>query len=603
MKTGFILKELRLTGNSVEKASVVFEKGVNIITGPSNVGKTFIFQCLNYMFGGSKPPKSIKQARSYDFIYLEIIDSQNDHYTLLSDLKGGNFQLYNSSIDNIKESEEFEILDRKHNPSSEKTVSAFLLKLNNLAGKRIRTNQKGKTRQISYRDIVKFSMVNETQITTEDSLIISHYTKATEESNVLKLIATGRDDSTVIESLSQNQLANRKGKLEILKEFIIENEKELKTYKVDPSLILAETNSVIEKLSKKHSSLQNKYNEIESKRMEALEVLYIRQSRRRVIEELYKRTDLLKAHYHSDIARLKSTIETSVLLNEENHSANGNCPLCNGEIKQECSIADIKKIIDSCSTEIEKIETLLQELIESEKVLKEEFNDISKAVFSLEKNIDEYTLELDKGVGLEMGFIIEQINRENEKKSIVLGALYKFEQLEKFKKEKEKLENSIPSSNSKESFEYITTASLTPLSKALKSVLEGYNYPNLTDVSYSEEQNDFVISGENRNLSGKGYRAIIYSAFIVALQELISQKDYSIGVPILDSPLVTYRKPENEGEVTISDDLAMDFYRYVTSNNELDQIIIIENEEPPIDIKDKINHIKYSRKNGFIPEK
>ena len=318
---------------------------------------------------------------------------------------------------------------------------------------------------------------------------------------------------------------------------------------------------------------------------------------------MYKRTDLLKSHYHSDIARLKSTIETSVLLNEENHSANGNCPLCNGEIKQECSIADIKKIIDSCSTEIQKIETLLQELIESEKVLKEEFNDISKAVLSLEKNIDEYTLELDKGVGLEMGIIIEQINLENEKKSIVLGALYKFEQLEKFKKEKEKLENSIPSSNSKESFEHITTASLTPLSKAVKSVLEGYNYPNLTDVSYSEEQNDFVISGENRNLSGKGYRAIIYSAFIVALQELISQKDYSIGVPILDSPLVTYRKPENEGEITISDDLAMDFYRYVTSKKELDQIIIIENEEPPIDIKDKINHIKYSRKNGFIPQK
>jgi hypothetical protein len=601
MKSGFILKELRLTGESVEKASIVFEKGVNVITGPSNVGKTFIFQCLNYMFGGSKTPKPIKQARPYDYIYLEIIDSQKNHFTLLSDLKGGNFKQFNLSIDNIKDSEKFEILDRKHNPLSEKTVSAFLLKLNNLTGKKIRTNQKGKTRQISYRDIVKFSMVNETQITTEDSLIVSHYTKVTEESNVLKLIATGRDDSTVIESLSQNQLANRKGKLEILKEFIIENEKELKAYKVEPSLILAETNSVIEKLSENHSSLQNKYNEIENKRMEALEELYKRQSRKRVIEELHKRTDLLKAHYYSDVARLKSTIETSVLLNEDNHSANGNCPLCNGEIKQECSIADIKKIIDSCSTEILKIEILIQELIESEKVLKEEFNDISKAVSNLEKSIDEYTLELDKGVGLEMGSIIEQINIQNEKKSIVLGALYKFEQLEKYKIEKEKLENSLPNSSSKESFEQITTASLTPLSKAVKSVLEGYNYPNLTDVSYSEEQNDFVISGEYRNLSGKGYRAIIYSAFIIALQELISQCDYSIGIPILDSPLVTYRKPDNEGEITISDDLAMDFYRYISSQHKLNQIIIIENEEPPIDISDKINHIKYTRKNGFIP--
>ncbi|NQY30054.1 MAG: hypothetical protein HRT69_11355, partial [Flavobacteriaceae bacterium] len=160
-----------------------------------------------------------------------------------------------------------------------------------------------------------------------------------------------------------------------------------------------------------------------------------------------------------------------------------------------------------------------------------------------------------------------------------------------------------PDTNSKGSFEHISTASLTPLSKAIKSVLKGYNYPNLTDVSYSEEQNDFVISGEDRNLSGKGYRAIIYSAFIVALQELLIQKNYSIGVPIIDSPLVTYRKPENEDEITISDDLAMDFYRYISNKSELNQIIIIENEEPPIELKDKVNHIKFSRTNGFIPLK
>jgi hypothetical protein len=603
MKTGFRIKELRLIGESVEIASIVFEKGVNIITGPSNVGKSYIFQCFNYMFGSSKPPKPIKEARAYESIYLEIIDSKNFTYTLLSDLKGGNFKLYNSSIDNIKNTDEFAILDRKHNPDSEQTVSAFLLKLNNLTGKKIRTNQKGKTRQISYRDIVKFSMVNESKITTEDSLIVSHYTKATEESNVLKLIATGNDDSTIIESLSQNQIANRKGKLEILKEFINDNATELKTYKVEPSLMIVETNSVIEKLTEKHSSLQNQFNEIESKRLENLDILHKRQSRKRVIEELYKRTELLKSHYFSDVARLKSTIETSVLLNEENHSTNGNCPLCNGEIKEECSITDINKIIDSCSKEIQKIESLIQELLESEKTLKNEFNDISLVVSNLEKNIDKYTLEIEKGVGLEMGLIIEQINKQNEKKNILLGALYKFEQLEKFKKEKEKLENSLPNSSSKESFEHISTASLTPLSNAIKSVLKGYNYPNLTEVSYSEEQNDFVISGEDRNLSGKGYRAIIYSAFIIALQELISQKEYSIGVPIIDSPLVTYRKPENEDEITISDDLAMDFYRYIATNNELEQIIIIENEEPPVDIKEKINHIKFSRKKGFIPQK
>ena len=137
----------------------------------------------------------------------------------------------------------------------------------------------------------------------------------------------------------------------------------------------------------------------------------------------------------------------------------------------------------------------------------------------------------------------------------------------------------------------------------MKSVLKGYNYPRLTDVSYSEEQNDFVISGENRNLFGKGYRAIFYSAFILALHELVITKDYSIGIPILDSPLVSYKKPENIDEERVSDDLAMDFYRYIATQTDLKQIIVIENEEPPIDIAKQINHIKYNRRGGFIPLK
>lgn len=601
MKAGFILKELRLTGHSVEDATIIFDKGVNIITGPSNVGKTYIFQCLDYMFGASTRPKPINKAKPYSLIYLEIIDTKSNHYTLLRSLKGGDFKLYHSSINNIKENDEYKILKGKHNPDSEETVSAFFLRLNNLTDKKIRTNQKGKTRSISYRDIVKFSMVNETRITTEDSLIESHYTKSTEELNVLKLIVTGRDDSNIVESLSQNQIANRKGKLEILKEFIIENEEELKTYKNNPSEILIEVNSIIEDLSKKHSILQKKYNEIESKRNEILDELQLRKSRKRVIEELYKRTELLKSHYNSDIARLKSTIETSILLYDNKHSTNSNCPLCNGKIKQECSDSDIDQIINSCNSEIQKIEILIQELVDTESVVRDEFNLICSEVKHLEKNIDKHTLELDKGVGLKMNSIVKEINKQNDIKSIALGVFYKSEQLNKYRKEKEKLEDSLSKSSVKESFEQITTAILTPLSNAMKSVLKGCNYPDLTDVSYSEEQKDFVISGEDRRLSGKGYRAIIYSSFIIALQELLLQKDYSIGVPILDSPLVTYKKPENKNEEIISDDLAMDFYRYIANQTDISQIIIIENEEPPKDISDKVNHIKYSMNDGFIP--
>lgn len=66
---------------------------------------------------------------------------------------------------------------------------------------------------------------------------------------------------------------------------------------------------------------------------------------------------------------------------------------------------------------------------------------------------------------------------------------------------------------------------------------------------------------------------------MIALQELLFNKPYSIGPAVLDSPLVTYRKPIAEGE-EIPVDLAMDFYRYLATDDQVDQVIIFENEAP-----------------------
>lgn len=69
------------------------------------------------------------------------------------------------------------------------------------------------------------------------------------------------------------------------------------------------------------------------------------------------------------------------------------------------------------------------------------------------------------------------------------------------------------------------------------------NYPSISGVTFNEKINDFVISGEDRNLAGIGYRAIGYASFLIALQELLFNKNYSMVPAILVSRLVTYRKP------------------------------------------------------------
>ena len=70
-KYGFFIKKLQLEGSDKETVSVEFKKGLNVIYGPSDTGKTFIYQSIDYMLGASKIPKDIPEAKGYDLCKLQ----------------------------------------------------------------------------------------------------------------------------------------------------------------------------------------------------------------------------------------------------------------------------------------------------------------------------------------------------------------------------------------------------------------------------------------------------------------------------------------------------------------------------------------------------
>jgi len=86
---GFRIRRLALTGPGMQDAELFFEDGLNVISGPSDTGKTFAFQCIDFMLGASTPPKSIPEAAGYDTLQLDIHDCRLDRELSLSrSLKG-----------------------------------------------------------------------------------------------------------------------------------------------------------------------------------------------------------------------------------------------------------------------------------------------------------------------------------------------------------------------------------------------------------------------------------------------------------------------------------------------------------------------------------
>ena len=599
MDSGFYIKQLKLSGNGPEPAIIIFKKGLNIISGPTGTGKSYIFQCLNYMLGSKTKPKPITEAKGYDSVSLTIVSSGETEYTLESDLKGGSFILSSPGFAGKR------TLARKHKSDDTENISAFLLELNNLSGKKVRKNAKGKTRTISYRDIARFILVDENRIITDSSPIVSgQYTTATEEKSTFKLILTGNDDSDIVESLSKDEVKYRNGKIHLLTDLITEQADELKnlpdTLNAEERILKIE--QALENTSSMHSDLKNVFVELDADRKDISNQLSGLNSDRIYNQELLKRSEILKNQYFVDSQRLNSTIEASFLL--ENTDNLSTCPVCYKPMEGNEYNENISMIVNACNAEILKIKKLVSELTSAETLLIGENKKIDTEITQLKEKLDRVTINLEEGVGKEMEKLFKQISELNEIRTGLTKAIFINEKISSFQSQRESLSRSV-SQKGENIFEDILTSQITSLSTVLEMVLKGIGYSDEPTVTFSESKNDFVISGEDRELAGKGLRAITYASFLIALQELVIEKPYSIGPCIMDSPLVTYKKPKADNE-HITVDLAMDFYRYVADNSLLQQTIILENEEPPEDIHDQINLITFTKQSnvgryGFIP--
>lgn len=587
---GYIYKELRLTGINKKDAFILFNPGLNVISGPSNTGKTFIFDCIDYMSGSSVKLKNIPQLKGYTNVFLEI-ESNNQTYTLESEIANNNtYKLYRSKISNLNT--EPEILKRKFDANSNDNISSFFLNLNNICNKKIRKNEKGDTVNLSYRNVIKLALINEERIITKESPITSHYTKITEESNILRFFLTGIDDSNIQKKISAQEIQKRKGKIDLLHEFINNSQLDSNINIVEIDAQLEKIENSLNNFTQNFTRIKKEYLSLEKEYKDKNIVFLDFQKKYDELNELQKRSYILEQQYLSDISRLKSTIESGLFMSETNISS---CPTCKQDVEAEQ--LDVNQIISSCESEIQKINSLLIELKISQELILAEYKEVEINISKITLDIEDVRIKLEEGIGSELDKTLETLSVLNNKKSQLIGIRDILKKKETFSQSIKELESSIPSG--KTNYTSLTADNLTKLCSKMSDILKDIGEKKT--VKYNKKVFEFEIGDSFRGDYGKGYRAIYYAVYIIALHEIMEEKSYRIGTPVLDSPLVTYKSPKAEGE-GIEINLALNFYRYLTKSN-IKQTIIIENEEPPIDILDKINHIKFKGNgDGFIPK-
>jgi cell division septum initiation protein DivIVA len=608
----FQLTGLRITGINKPTAEVVFTPGLNVISGPTDTGKSFIASCIDFMFGAKGPLKAIPELSGYSQVFLGV-RSGNDHFTLERNHAGGEFNLYATEWNSLQGVEP-KVLAAKHSPSDPNTVSAFFLGLSGLLGKQIRKNARNQIRSISFRDLARLLNVGEERIITSGSPVLSgEFVNKTEEIATLKLLLTGNDSTGLIaQKDSKIRKAELGSRLALLDQLITERERTLSSISNAPDEVEAQLQRLdasIGAFTESAALAETEMTVRESERKNAWTSIGTIDSRLITVKELLGRFSLLELHYRTDLSRLSATVETGETLTQVHV---GECPLCGSPVgghdhEEVPKDQDIQKLIAACVAEKTKISSLLGDLAQTVIGLRNEEAELIRERATQQDILNSAVRRLKE--------ILEPTVRDSRSKLSALvearGKLEKatsvLDELDEFRRMKEAVEKEIKTRPAKVKDSVVVEASeVDKFCQAIEELLKAWKYPDMSRVTFSEEQQDLVIEGKHRGNYGKGLRAISYAGFSIGLMKYCQNETLPYpGLVVLDSPLVTFRKPDvAEGEA-ISEDVKEAFYVSLAETPPSEQIIVLENEDPPAVVRGKINYIHFSKSSvgryGFFP--
>ena len=610
---GFYFTRLEARGSKKTTASLDFTSGLNVISGASDTGKSYLVYCLNFMTGAKKPPKSITESAGYETLWLEIESWEHEQFTLQRSLRGKDFRLYRCGINDIDEDTESDVLKESRSGSA-MSISEFLLDLCGLEAVELRTNAAGKVRPISFRDISHLTIINEERVYTEDSPVraTGQYVNKTVEESLFKYLLTGVDDSSVISEADTGESeGHRQARIDALESVITSTEDALSELTSEPEEITSQLERLRKAIGETTSAMaldREHLREDQSQRRTLWEEVETSTARLQVLSRLIDRFQLLERHYDSDLQRLRAMSEAGRFLEQLPQSE---CPVCGTENPWNDD-TDLDQIQRACARETERIEMLHDDLRATTSDIQEEIETLQRGIRRSRQRYNRLSRKIEETLLPAEAVTREELSTLLETQSRLEGAVTLSDQIKRLREQLEEIQitESKPRKQSAQSDTEGSpkTSETNDFCKIVERLLSQWNFPDRGRVTFSETNQDLVINGKDRSSHGKGIRALSYAAFVVGLMRYSRQKERPYpGFVVLDSPLVAYREPDSMRDVEEAG-VKESFYRSLAKKRRHTQVIVFENEEPPKDlIPKKINYVHFSgdddeeSRQGFFP--
>ncbi|MBN8552158.1 MAG: AAA family ATPase [Caulobacterales bacterium] len=615
MTKGLRLRSLSFHGPVRTPALIEFGPGLNVIYGASNTGKSFIVNTIDFMLGGRGPVRDIPERIGYAEVLLAVETLSGDEFTIRRSVEGGAFRVYDGLYGATLPGGDGRTLAEQHSDRNDDNLSAFLLKQLDLSGRRIRRNKRGDTNSLSFRNVARLLIVDEEEIIQQRSpLSDGNVIADTPNTATFKLLLTGVDDSALQAAQPKSPEEQTRGaQLELLDQLIDDYRRQVKELAGPREELEDQLGRLDETMSAQGEQLaitEAEYRDYSIRRRDVAKKLEDGRNRLGEVTALLDRFTLLEAHYRSDIARLQAIVEAGSLFGA---LSDATCPLC-GSAPEHHRLADdcdgnVDRVVEASRAEMAKIELRQTELAATITDLRKEAVAFERRLPTLEQSIQSLSSEIDRVVAPNLRQLRTSYKSLADKGGEVREALAIHRGLQDLEDRKAQLEkeDETVSGGANSSDVDLSTTIADKFATVVLEILTAWHFPDIQRVHFDTKLRDLVINGKNRTSYGKGLRAITQAAFTIGLMEYCRRNDTPHpGFTVLDSPLLSYKAPEGNDDDLRGTDLKDRFYTYLSAMPQNRQVLVIENTDPPADVQQLPQAIKFSgspgaARIGFFP--
>ena len=568
----FYIEQIVVSGNGKKTSAVNFAPGLNIICGPSDTGKSYVIEILDYLFGSDHIPIDVKHG--YDTFEMHVHTSQGKVTVRRKVIVGEktNTAEVISSDDRI-DSGDYKV--KKGTPNLNEDVWLKIMGITEHHD--IISTQKYKTQRLTIRSILHMILVKEENVIQRQSVLIPTY-QSTAFLSSLYFMMTGEDFKGVTPHIDKAIREERKkAVIDYINERLLAIGEKRKKLEELPAIDTSEIEAKVQEIVSEISLTENQITDAVARSKKLLDEIYSVNDQITECEHLLERQNALKTQYVSDIRRL------GFIVDGESHASGvphmHRCPLCHNDLPEK----EEESYVAASTVELSNLRMQLNDIAEAELSFvsdRDELNSRLSVLLGQREDIESLIkTELQPKTGtLQQALRTFQYAVELTKEASMLSDDEITLKSELFKKENEEEE-------SETLFDIKSRMGpdiMNKIDEYLTDALKSCNFDSFGQARMEVKSAfDVIIDGKTKYSYGKGYRAFLNTIVAFTFMRYLSEHGkYTPGLLAIDSPILSLKEP---GEEKASDTMKAALFHYFLEHQKCCQLIILENNIPDID--------------------